>query len=587
MCSIFPFRKPLRVLLPGVALLAILSLAGIRPALAQTFTVGSSTPAHGSAGVALTTQVRFDFELPQDGRTWSVYEVIDFNTALRVEPRNAVRRTTPQLLLNDTGRPGVITYELTHQPNTDYTWLVYDVRVARPGGGGFVTAPLTEPYVLRYTTAATIGERTVRGTVVGSVTGSHDLPAATRRLLHEALASVRAEDDAAAGKRARPQPLHASVAERDVTHVYLLSGFTTAPRTRRIQAATVMMGETGPYAVEYVRPGVYWPVAVQFEDVYQTRIAAMAYYDANGDQRPDSIAVNATDRADITLTRVDFAAVDASAYLDQARAEASALLADAQLYRIEAGPQAQPDGTAYTWTYTFATPDLASGVAVEAGPLGTTHRLLQDEVADPVTGEPVGSPTGLNGLLPLPEAETRASEAAAIALDAGGAAFLQAYAPSNVQVLLEASHRASEAAPTFGRPTWRVRYLGAGPSGTQVFERFVDLETTGLVTSVEPVDEPREQTRGAAYPNPFREQVTLRFNLADVDHLASAASIEIYDLLGRRVRRVHASATPADRFIEAIWDGRDDAGQEVSAGVYLVRLDGARAPQTQRVTRMR
>jgi hypothetical protein len=120
-----------------------------------------------------------------------------------------------------------------------------------------------------------------------------------------------------------------------------------------------------------------------------------------------------------------------------------------------------------------------------------------------------------------------------------------------------------------------------------VFEQFVDLETTGLVTSTEHRAAPRQQARDAAYPNPFRERVTLRFDFADGDLHTSSLAIYVYDLLGRRVRRLQATATPAVQTIEATWDGRNDAGHEVAAGVYLVRLEGTRTVRTQRVTHMR
>jgi hypothetical protein len=52
---------------------------------------------------------------------------------------------------------------------------------------------------------------------------------------------------------------------------------------------------------------------------------------------------------------------------------------------------------------------------------------------------------------------------------------------------------------------------------------------------------------------------------------AAGARLEIVDVSGRRVR--HAATLPRAEFV---WDGRDDAGRPVPAGVYLVRVVAAR-----------
>ena len=69
-------------------------------------------------------------------------------------------------------------------------------------------------------------------------------------------------------------------------------------------------------------------------------------------------------------------------------------------------------------------------------------------------------------------------------------------------------------------------------------------------------------------PNPFNPTTTLSFDLprtAQVD-------LEIFDVAGRRVRRLLSGETyPAGRH-EVMWRGRDDTGRAVAAGVYVSRL---------------
>ena len=49
--------------------------------------------------------------------------------------------------------------------------------------------------------------------------------------------------------------------------------------------------------------------------------------------------------------------------------------------------------------------------------------------------------------------------------------------------------------------------------------------------------------------------------------------MEILDLGGRRVRSIVSEGTAGAR--EIVWDGRDENGRPVAAGVYLARLHGA------------
>jgi len=69
-----------------------------------------------------------------------------------------------------------------------------------------------------------------------------------------------------------------------------------------------------------------------------------------------------------------------------------------------------------------------------------------------------------------------------------------------------------------------------------------------------------------AYPNPFAGSVGLRFGLAAPTHL----SVEVIDITGRVVRRIDDPATLAGERV-LVWDGRDQSGRPLRAGVYLAR----------------
>jgi hypothetical protein len=69
-------------------------------------------------------------------------------------------------------------------------------------------------------------------------------------------------------------------------------------------------------------------------------------------------------------------------------------------------------------------------------------------------------------------------------------------------------------------------------------------------------------------PNPFAEAAVLAFEVP----APGRATVEIFDVSGRRVARVHDADVPAGRST-ARWDGRDAEGRRCAAGVYLARLE--------------
>ncbi len=69
------------------------------------------------------------------------------------------------------------------------------------------------------------------------------------------------------------------------------------------------------------------------------------------------------------------------------------------------------------------------------------------------------------------------------------------------------------------------------------------------------------------YPNPFNPTTTIGFTSS----AAARARLEIFDLLGRRVRTLLDGAVEAGT-TTLVWDGRDDADRPVASGVYFYRL---------------
>lgn len=78
---------------------------------------------------------------------------------------------------------------------------------------------------------------------------------------------------------------------------------------------------------------------------------------------------------------------------------------------------------------------------------------------------------------------------------------------------------------------------------------------------------PKEFDIRQNYPNPFNPTTVIQYALPKT----SFVKITIYNVLGQRVRNlVDEEQGPGYKKIH--WDGRDDAGVEVSSGVYFYRI---------------
>lgn len=80
-------------------------------------------------------------------------------------------------------------------------------------------------------------------------------------------------------------------------------------------------------------------------------------------------------------------------------------------------------------------------------------------------------------------------------------------------------------------------------------------------------DLPVKATLLPNYPNPFNAYTVIPFRLGQ----SGAVEVQVYNIAGQIVR--HLAPDPLPYGFHAIeWDGRDDTGQRVSSGVYMVLL---------------
>ncbi|MHC4479300.1 MAG: FlgD immunoglobulin-like domain containing protein, partial [Planctomycetota bacterium] len=80
------------------------------------------------------------------------------------------------------------------------------------------------------------------------------------------------------------------------------------------------------------------------------------------------------------------------------------------------------------------------------------------------------------------------------------------------------------------------------------------------------------------YPNPFNAETSIRFELAEPSHV----NLAIYDISGGLVAVLQDSHMQAGAH-SVIWDGRNNAGQAVSSGVYFYKLSSEGYSDTRRM----
>ena len=116
--------------------------------------------------------------------------------------------------------------------------------------------------------------------------------------------------------------------------------------------------------------------------------------------------------------------------------------------------------------------------------------------------------------------------------------------------------------------------------GVQVLKSSVGEQRTAVLTPA--VARPAQYRLGDSYPNPFNPAVVIPLDLATD---AAGVSLRVYDVLGRRVRQVWQGPLGAGshRFT---WDGRDEAGKAVAAGVYLYQVEVEGRVEAKKMTKL-
>ena len=517
-------------------------------ATAQSLVVDESNPAPGAVDIPLETQISFTF-------SEEVAVTNDWTSVITVEPRDSIQISRVALFVDDESVPRIVTFTIRQTPQTDFSWLVHGVETF--GGEG-----MAEPFVLRYTTASEMGPRTVSGSVLPPSAAKHGQ-------IEDARAGLKAIAETLAAKGTplfRPLSPNApastaevafttsrSVLPTDYTKILLLSSFSVIQTEWNVSAASAVLGESGSYEIEFVRSGIYYPVAVHYsEDV----IDALGFYDEDGDGMPDRLNVGSLDRQGIDIQMHAFSRMSAEAYVDRARASYPGGQDD-DLVLIADEYGATPSGTAYVWAYDFYDADQNRLITVEIDPL-----LEQiDAVTAPNYAEDMTS-IGQNFV---------GSEAALeTVLQGSGENFLAGIPERDRLTIIEGGNQYWLFDYPESRTLWRVRFFNVR-SGA-LYEAFVDMENGRLVTGIDgPIPSAAGPTLGPNFPNPFGEATKIPISIQS----PASVHLTIYNVLGQRIVQLLSGEVLAPGKYTAEWipDG-------AAPGLYVCELRAGEKRET-------
>jgi len=93
---------------------------------------------------------------------------------------------------------------------------------------------------------------------------------------------------------------------------------------------------------------------------------------------------------------------------------------------------------------------------------------------------------------------------------------------------------------------------------------------------------PAQFSLSANYPNPFNPETRINYSISK----ACPVKLEVFNVLGQKIKTlVDENQSVGNK--EVVWDGRNDAGEQVASGVYLYRLQAKDFVQTKKMVLMK
>lgn len=125
-------------------------------------------------------------------------------------------------------------------------------------------------------------------------------------------------------------------------------------------------------------------------------------------------------------------------------------------------------------------------------------------------------------------------------------------------------------------------------AGSELFELQATADAAqaawdDFIVSVEPLSSatvPRQFALDQNYPNPFNPATEISYSLPR----PAEVRLEIFNLLGQKVRSLLQHEKQAAGRYTVFWDGRDDCGRSAASGIYLYRITAGDFIRTMKMT---
>ncbi|MEJ2626934.1 MAG: Ig-like domain-containing protein [bacterium] len=109
--------------------------------------------------------------------------------------------------------------------------------------------------------------------------------------------------------------------------------------------------------------------------------------------------------------------------------------------------------------------------------------------------------------------------------------------------------------------------------GVTYFYKVADVDAFGNITEYSPirivVPIPERYILTQNYPNPFNPVTKIRYEIPQ----AGTVNLSIFNMMGQQIREL-VDEFKAPGFYEVDWDGKNEAGIEVSTGIYIYTIFG-------------
>jgi hypothetical protein len=214
-----------------------------------------------------------------------------------------------------------------------------------------------------------------------------------------------------------------------------------------------------------------------------------------------------------------------------------------------------------TWTPSYTQSGVYSFYVVATNP-----GALKDSVAQKVTVTNVSRKPVFNFRVPATTtviSRNVATKFAVSATDPDGGSLVWNWLVNGVS---EQSGTDSTFTRTFTDPHGTAKVV------TAIFSKAGGLKDSTVwnftITPVEQIVVPTEFALQQNYPNPFNPTTTISYSIPN----EAPVTFEVYNVLGVKIRTLMAGQTKSAGSYMITWDGKNDAGVNMSSGIYLYRV---------------